>query len=385
VVTLFKSKIGYRDLEWISDEVQWFDIGEILSQSTISTIPNPLFERNYSGKKIIMDSAGVLWCCFYTNIQEQYRIYVYKSTDDGETWTDSSFPDTLGWSRPVMVIYDNMVYVFFQDVQIKYCYWNGSAWSAYGTVLADVYSKNLPSVAVDSAGHIHITCDRYNNFRNRYEVVYSYDFGPWEIVAASTTYDYYQPSICTDENNKPHIAFIGATESNSNIHPIYTNKVLGSWSSIVSIDNPLINQSNVCIQAIGTKIHAVWAGRNDSASPRYVKYSVFDGVVWSDWIYLTYGYSSLLPFMDVVNDNIYVLCTYQLTEFSTKQLAEAFFRDGILDAGVKQSTDVTNVSFCYGNNCIYAAYTTNTCVRFLKYGLKGWKDAVMNHYDGNWK
>ena len=183
--------------------------------------------------------------------------------------------------------------------QIKYSKFNGTIWSSWITIQLIVgYNQYYPSIAIDSLDNLHIIWyGRDISNPTYYQIKYSKFNGTtwssWIDIQSISGYYQYYPSIAIDSLNNIHVVWYGTDSSNTTYTQIKYSKFNGtiwsSWIDIQSISGYHQLYPSITIDSLNN-IHVVWRGV-DSSTPSYyqIKYSKFNGTIWSSWINYTAG------------------------------------------------------------------------------------------------
>jgi len=193
------------------------------------------------------------------------------------------------------------------DREIMYANNTGSGWSN-ATVISDDStlwnndSSTFPSLAVDSAGNIHVawTDETNGTWGIDSEIMYANNTGSgWSnatvISDDSTFWNYggsYSPSIAVDNNGNIHIVWYDYTDGawGVDVEIMYANNTGSGWSNatVISDDSTLWNDGvsmypNIAVDSAGN-IHVVW--EDDTAgvwgSDREIMYVANTGSGWSN-------------------------------------------------------------------------------------------------------
>jgi uncharacterized repeat protein (TIGR01451 family) len=152
--------------------------------------------------------------------------------------------DSLG--NPHVCWYDND-----GNDEVFYVHWDGDSWR---TNSGDVYNGNNanvsnnsgsswhPTIAIDSSDHAHLAW--YDNSSGTWETYYVRSDGSYWVIATGANYvpatgnasisengqQGWRPSLQTDANDQPHIAWFSSEEGHRNIYYIYSNG--GNWFTV---------------------------------------------------------------------------------------------------------------------------------------------------------
>jgi hypothetical protein len=201
------------------------------NQPSYTTIVTGLTEgtnEEVTAPKIEMDSNNKIWVAFWTKVSGKFRIKVYSSNDDGNTFTDTNFPtdSNYDWIRPVLLIdSSNNVHVFAQgrtssysNDQVLYSKWNGSSWATISVINGDSNNKDMPSAIFDSNGNMHLAVGSGTGYV-LYSKFSSGAWSAWENIAIAI-----HCSIAVDGSNIPHVAYKTSASAIG-----YSNRTTGTW------------------------------------------------------------------------------------------------------------------------------------------------------------
>jgi len=271
----------------------------------ITTAPSTSSTSMQFQRKLVRLSDGTLYVIYAKG--SPYQIYVAKSVDNGETWTD----ETLISTRDGMASYDqnypsiavdlddNLHAVwcgkatgYTTDNQIWYAKYDGS-WSTPVRIstrdgMSD-YEQFPPSIAVDSAGNLHVVWyGRATGYTAWNQVWYAKYDGSWSTPLRISTYsgmeNYSEQYACIaiDLEDNIHVTFFGAATGFPTYYQIWHVKYNGSWSTPVRISTAAgmnnKHQYNGCLAIDSNNhLHAVWYGKAAGDTRYQIYYAKYDG------------------------------------------------------------------------------------------------------------
>jgi hypothetical protein len=236
--------------------------------------PRPLLDYN-SQRKLARTSEGYLHRVYTKLDGVNYRVYYGKSTDNGNTWTETVLTDAgMNSNHPAIAVdSDDDIYVVYEreGSGIKYKIYQGTSWGSEKTLSSDL--GETPSIAVDESDDIYVTW--MANFSGTYKVRYSYYNGTaWNdtINITTSTENQKYPSIAID----PYSIHVVWQEYNttSGVWNIKYRKYQSGWGSIYNITtNSTFNQVYPSIAVdLGNNVHVAWEDEN----AYQIKYKRYD-------------------------------------------------------------------------------------------------------------
>lgn len=214
-----------------------------------SGLNSPLTQSYNASYNTLCDNNGTLFVAF-DSIQAngKYDISIYKSIDDGQTWSKINFPlenDGHNRIRPTIHLgINNEVHMFYQKFEndlislsyIKHVRYNGTTWVDFEDVIKDIHSNHLTGyAAMDSNGKWHLMADRWDINIGKYVITYTNNVsGSWltpEVIDYSG-HPMYHPAMVMQDN----IIHVFFTLEGIN-QTFYTSRVNGTWTSYELVCN----------------------------------------------------------------------------------------------------------------------------------------------------
>jgi len=284
------------------------------------------------GRKMVRLSNG--WIVTSAFNSSNSTIYFYKSTDNGQTWTQLCFQLlTTGQSSMSFAIASTgtTVYVLSASGNTAMGYQKFDATTVtnndigHNGVNVDTSQSSFgsgDSLAIDGNGKLWATwCSKNSTYPNSFNirVSSSTDGGAtWATPTQVTTYntsgdDYTNPCIVLRSNNYPNVIFIRVNSGNNEI--LVSNWNGTSFSAAAGIYNGIsYAQSNPCAAVDSNDvIHLTWQGEDATHPTFQIKYSrsTDGGSTWSAMINLTsvssYHQQEPTIAIDPATNNLYVL------------------------------------------------------------------------------
>ena len=227
---------------------------------------NSITNSDASLGQMIKDSANNYYATYITTYNGYEHVFVRKSDDGGQKWQ----------------------------------YWNGTSFSLSGAELPiefiEDYNQSKPRLAFDSLNNIHLVWSGGDSLSPGYtQIKYKkYDGNSWsnEIILGNDNYNQSNPSICIDSNDNVFVIWDGKSVSSTTYSQIRFVKFDGdSWGSVSNITSGDYNQNtpDTYIDS-NNKIHIAWYGTSlSSVTKNQIRYSNFDGNVWSEPTNVTSG------------------------------------------------------------------------------------------------
>ena len=244
--------------------------------------------------KLARLSDGTLFAVYFKQLNGFYQVYVKKSTDNGETWTDETRISTAGVGHHSMpsiavdsddclhVVWSGNYLVYPANSQIWYAYYDGSWSTPIRISTGEGMDQNVqlaPCIAVDGEGCLHVVWsgsspdfDYYD-----YQVWYTKFDGSWSEPVRLSTYPsmnlapHYDTCIAIDSNNYLHVVW---WDAGTTVHIWYV-KYDGSWSEPIWLSTlegmgGTRGQNHPCIAVDPNDyLHVVWSGRSTSYPTNY--------------------------------------------------------------------------------------------------------------------
>jgi hypothetical protein len=183
------------------------------------------------------------------------------------------------------------------------------------------YTQMSPAIEIDALDNLHVIWYGTSaSSPSYYQVGYcKYNGSVWSAAvnpSIVSSYSQGEPSIVIDSNNNPHIVWAGRDASNASYDQIkytfFNGSVWSTWVNIQTITSYTQQYPYITIDS-QDKLHVLWHG-TDSFNPSYyqVKYSSKEvGGAWTAWVDVqkTSGYYQLHPSAIVDSqDNLHVFC-----------------------------------------------------------------------------
>jgi hypothetical protein len=284
------------------------------------------------GRRIVELSNG--WLVASAFDSSNYRIYFYKSTDNGTTWSQLCYQNTANTSESFAVASSGTT-VYVLNSSIGNYGNNGFAKFDATTVLNGGLSPVVSpdngqsglgsgcSLAVAPDGSLHaVWCSKNSTYPNSFNLRYSKstDGGAtWAAVTQLVTNntsgtDCANPCIVVKSNNIPVIFSQLTTGSNDyRIYAFVYSGTATTWNTYAPQSSVAYSQTNPCAAiAPNGRIWVAWHG-TDSTNSAYnnirVSYSDDGGATWSAMQKLTSGNSYPQAFPSVAidkNNNVYI-------------------------------------------------------------------------------
>lgn len=202
-------------------------------------------------RKIARLSDGTLYVVYHKKLAGNYQIYVKKSVDGGETWTDETRISTAGGMEN--------------------------------------YPQRYASIAVDGNGNLHVVWNgRATGYTIYIQVWYNYYDGAWHtpirisILSGMEEYDQPRPSIAVDENNYLHVAWAGCSSSYPTYNQLWYREYTVTWQPIVRIstaegmENYPHAHPSIAIDSLNNP-HVVWHGKATGYTKSQIWHNYYDG------------------------------------------------------------------------------------------------------------
>jgi hypothetical protein len=277
-----------------------------------TVVPSALDPSGNGGRKLVRLSNGWLVAVVKSGSS---AFYLYKSTDNGQTWTELSSTSSITSLADVAIqAYGTKVFLIFSFANtVRYRTYDviTGATNYYGDIDTGQTSVGSVSLAVNSTGtELHAAwASKNSTYPNSFNIRYAKGTingdgsVAWGSVEQRTTFnvsgtDYTNPCVVVNANGHPVI--ITQYNQGASINRIYANYFNGtSWltgqngGGNVLSDGNSYAQSNPCAVVDNNGvIHVVWHGMDSTDSAvnniRYSK-STDGGVTWSGATKLTSG------------------------------------------------------------------------------------------------
>jgi hypothetical protein len=234
-----------------------------------------------NGRNMVMDSENNMYVVYNNETVEQ--VFVGKSTDLGETWTqyevttDSS--STGKWQQ-------------------------------------------VPAIAIDSKDNLHVVWSGQTTTNSKYNIRYAssttggVSWSNFKMVtsgSASQIYNGY-PSIAIDSNDKIHLSWFGTNPTYTNRNIYYINRTsTGTWGTVAMVTSDTANlghrMSSIAVDT-ENNVHISWYGLSSSTDTTTdIQYRKMDSAtgVWGSKEVLTSAGTNSYPSMAVdLDDNVHI-------------------------------------------------------------------------------
>jgi hypothetical protein len=267
-----------------------------------------------------------------------YQIYYAKSTDNGQTWTETTLisdPLVISIShdnRPSIVSdsQGNLYVVWWGKSaasptynQIRYVRFDHSTgvWSGVNSLTSGDYEQSSTSLTVDAEDNIYVFWNGKSAASPTYTQIrfakYAAATSSWSEVSDVTSegYDQQRPFVAVDYENALHLTWFGKNAASTGFTQIHYRKYSGgSWGAAMDVTSGDYTQDYTSL-AIDSQnnVHLVWRG-TDATSPavsqiKYAKYTKATSS-WGDFATFSteqFPRGQYNPFISIdSSDNIYV-------------------------------------------------------------------------------
>lgn len=289
----------------------------------------------YGGRHITRTDDLSMWAVWSEAGSVPLTHYVAKSTDYGDTWTNSTI-SADGFYGIAIAAHEDDVYVIWSFVNastmignLSCRIWSNSSqtWSSDELVfnMSNDFFPINPDVAIDSSGNVYVSCvfwDYSESVNSTVEFVYrDSDTGIWSsnTTIYSTLSIVYPDTSHTEidarDNGDVHVVWQGSdgNSSSANVSILYRSRLSGIWGSVENVapNYVMIDGYYPTIVLDGSGIpHVSWFGEQEANSSYIeIKYNSRTGSSWGNAIELTSinntdGQSS--PSISEIDDDIYV-------------------------------------------------------------------------------
>jgi len=310
----------------------------------LSLVSTSEFERATqinNQRKLVRTSDGTLYCVYIRQLNGHYQIYVKKSMDNGETWTDETRISTYSGMEnydqysPCIAVdsNDNLHVVWYGNAdgftdyfQIWYAKYDG-IWHTPVRISTYTGMENLvqafPCIAVDSNDNLHVVWHGKATGYTYNQVWYAKYDGIWHTPVRISTYPGMEnapeevPCIAVDSNDNLHVVWNGRATGYTYAQ-IWYAKYDGIWHTPVRISTYTgmenYDQYNPCIAVDSNdNLHVVWnGGAIGYTSYIQIWYAKYDGIWHTPVRISTYtgmeNYNQYRPSIAVdSNDNLHVV------------------------------------------------------------------------------
>lgn len=283
--------------------------GTVVSQDAYYS---PLENRNW-GRSAARNSKGDIYAAYAKKFGGNFRIFVARSADNGDTWGDTTAvpvenlgPYDQAW--PALAV-DSSDYLHLvwggndgADAESK-CFYSsaaapGTAWSAPVKIPADPYEgvEKHFNIAVDGNDGLHIAWAGYDgSAMDMVRVRYSSRAanGNWaaftRVNDVSLATDH--PALAIDSKNGVHIVARQATSGGSSLTPaiVHSSRTTGGWypwTPVYNVGAYPQGGPSLTIDS-GGRLFAAWSGPDATYSNAQVKYAIRSaGGAWGSWNYV---------------------------------------------------------------------------------------------------
>ena len=254
-------------------------------------------------RKLARSSNGDLHCVYY-RLATVNNIFYAKSTNGGQTWTETALTTDTTYiqMRPsIAVDASNNLHVVWNgahsgspsNYQIRYIkYTAGGSWDASPTNLTSgSYSQDSPSIAVDSSNNLHVVWSgAHSGSPSNYQIRYikytaggSWDASPTNLINEPSYWNVFA-SIAVDSSNNLHVVWYGYYSGSAYYQIRYIKYTVGSgWdASPTNLTSDSYHQYSPSITVDeSNNLHVVWCGQHSTSTSiyqvRYKKYTVGTG------------------------------------------------------------------------------------------------------------
>ncbi|MDB5245299.1 MAG: baaA1 [Parcubacteria group bacterium] len=256
-------------------------------------------------RKLVRTSNGDLHTVYHRINQYGFQqIYYAKSTDGGQTWTESTLedPTTIDSishdNRPSIVSdsQDNLYVIWWgkstvssTTTQIRYAKYTHSThqWSVASDLTNDTSNQNLLSATVDSQDNVYVVWNGKDastspNFLQIRYMKYTASSSTWSGVTNLTSgnLDQNRPFISVDYADNLDLVWFGRTVTSTTTDQIrFMTYSGGSWSSIKNVTSNSLYQQDFVTLGVDSlnNVHVAWRGTDASstvnAQIKYAKYT----------------------------------------------------------------------------------------------------------------
>lgn len=292
-------------------------------------------------RKFARDSNGNLFAVYHRNDGTRNQIYISKSGDGGENWTEYKVTDDTEAHESPSIAIDSNDYIYIVCIAIAgyntYDIWQivksttgGVSWGSPADINAQEKDHQYPVIAIDSNDYIHIVCNIAYPLYDGIIYTKSEDGGSnWDAntaIAGQNYLDQFQVAIAIDSNDYIHLAFIG--DVGVTIKALRYKKYTDSWQATENLAvaaEPRLRPS-IAIDS-NDYIHIVWEVTIGVYHQiQYIKYT--DS--WQAIELITTGnYQHYFPTISVDDDNkIYVVFYgYHAGSTTYRQIGYNYYTD----------------------------------------------------------
>jgi hypothetical protein len=241
-------------------------------------------------RKLARTSNGDLHAVYFRLSGSYEQIYYAKSTDGGQTWTETALTSGNYYQLEPSIAVDSNDYIHITwygyhsgstgYTQIRYRKYTTS-WQTIENLTSGNYDQFSPFIAIDSNNYIHISWyGVYSGSTSYTQIRYRKYTTSWQTIENLTSGNYNQdyPSIAIDSNDYIHITWEGYHSGSATYYQIRYIKYTTSWQTIENLTSGNYYQFSPSI-AIDSNdyIHISWYGKHSGSATyyqlRYVKYT----------------------------------------------------------------------------------------------------------------
>jgi hypothetical protein len=254
------------------------------SQYLVRTSISNAFPRGFT---LVRDTLGNFHCVYYLGL----NFYYAKSTDQGQTWTETELAtdEAIGAAPSLSLDSQNDVHVAWQGIvgagsvrQIHYKKSTSGTWGSTTVLTSDTITQGRPAINVDSADNVHIVWAGVPAPTAIAQIRYiKYSGGSWSGITnlTSDTFNQSNPFLSIDSADDLHVVWDGRPTGDVTLRTQirYIKYSGGSWSGITNLtSNTVGNQNGASIIADAQdNLHVVWRGATTVTGfyPRYIRYT----------------------------------------------------------------------------------------------------------------
>lgn len=253
---------------------------------TISTSESATATKHGTSRKLVRTSDGTLYAVYFKQLSGKYQIYVKKSIDDGQTWTDETRISTYDGmdgedqTYPYIAVDSNdYLHVVWEGQATGYTtgcqIWHAKYTTSWSTPVRisiydgmENYNQVYPSIAVGSGNYLYVTWEGMaTDYTVNYQIWYSKYTTSWTTPIRISTYDgmdvNYQSgsSITVDSSDHLHVVWCGFASGYINPQ-IWYAKYVTDWVTPIRIST--LEDSDGVYPSIAVDsnnhLHVVWHG-----------------------------------------------------------------------------------------------------------------------------
>lgn len=269
----------------INNTIKASKVVDLSTYKLITTTSNTGSLRN----NVVMDKNYNLYTAFCNNAD----IFVYKSVDNGTTWSTLNFPNTsksegnchmvIGTDDKIHIVYRGYTDLYPNRMNIKYVTYDSNGWS--NPILltqGDIYGQDQAYIALDSSNNPIVIWTGFVSSGLDIKIR-KYNGSVWlETESISSAISNY-PCIAIDSSNCIHAVWSDYSENSiANIHYRKFNGL--AWGNEVSLTTGSVYNQYTPDIAIGPSgnIHVVWiGGYNAVFSKQNISYKKCIDGIWN--------------------------------------------------------------------------------------------------------